>query len=158
MLRLVILFAGLLAVQGQTTNVQRCTGSAAQNAPLPINAYVERCVEPPCQLPQGSLATVHFTFKAPRTTTRMTTRAQMFSLFAIGIALPLHEQAETCDYLTGSSCPIAAGDVVHYTLKSVVSEFLPVGLTSNLEIMIEDDANVPITCARLRMIVAPPSA
>ncbi|KAL0818477.1 hypothetical protein ABMA28_008932 [Loxostege sticticalis] len=154
MLRLVVLFAGLLAVQGQTTNVQRCTGRAAQNAPLPINAYVEGCINPPCQLPVGTFATVHLVFKAPRTMTRMTTRAQAFLIFAIDY--PLGEFAETCNFLNNSFCPVMKDEVLEYTLQMKIEEAFPVGVSPHVEFRIEDDANEPITCIRVRIMVAPP--
>ncbi|KAL0867969.1 hypothetical protein ABMA27_008636 [Loxostege sticticalis] len=146
MLRLAVLFAGLLAVQGQTTNVQRCTGRGS-NGDLPINAYLEGCENPPCRLPQGSFATIHLVFKAPRKMMRMTTYAQAF-LLGIGVPdYPLGEFAETCNFLSNSFCPVMEDEVLQYTLKMEIDGFPTIPVT--VEFRIEDDADQSIMCIRV---------
>ncbi|KAL0818482.1 hypothetical protein ABMA28_008937 [Loxostege sticticalis] len=128
--------------------------STAQNAPLPLNAYVEGCVNPPCVLPKGQEVVVHLVFRAPRTTTKMTTLAQAFLLF-FPINYPLNDHADTCSFLTNSFCPVRANDVVQYTLRMMI-ENLPVNVAPSVEIRIEDDSNRPVTCIRVPIVIAPP--
>ncbi|KAL0818479.1 hypothetical protein ABMA28_008934 [Loxostege sticticalis] len=154
MLRLVVLSAGLLAVQGQlrTSNVTRCIGRGV-NASLPINAYVEGCVNTPCRLPQGSFATVHLAFKAPRPTLRMTTHAQAFA-FMVPINYPLGEFTETCIHLSNSFCPVREDIVLQNTLRMKIEEAFPVGRPLTFEFRIEDDADKPIMCVRVPVVIA----
>ncbi|KAL0803270.1 hypothetical protein ABMA28_017248 [Loxostege sticticalis] len=128
--------------------------STAQNAPLPLNAYVEGCVNPPCALPKGQEVVVHLVFRAPRTTTKMTTLAQAFLLF-FPINYPLNDHADTCSFLTNSFCPVRANDIVQYTLRMMI-ENLPVNVAPSVEIRIEDDSNRPVTCIRVPIVIAPP--
>ncbi|KAL0818478.1 hypothetical protein ABMA28_008933 [Loxostege sticticalis] len=154
MLSLLVLLAGLLAVQGQTTNVQRCSGRG-RNAPLPINAYVEGCVDPPCPLPRGSFATVHLVFRAPRKLMRMTTHAQAFVVI-VPINYPLGEFAETCNFLSNSFCPVMEDEVLQYTLQMQIETGFPVEVSVTVEFRIEDEANESILCIRVPITVVPP--
>ncbi|XP_035448446.2 uncharacterized protein LOC118274828 [Spodoptera frugiperda] len=119
MLRVVAYVCALLALaHGQTTNVQSCSN----NAPLPIHAYIEGCVEPPCVFQPGTYVVVNVVFRAPRRIQSMTTHAT--TVFLWPSPFILGEAAHTCNYLTNSQCPLDKGEVVQYTLHMFIETFI----------------------------------
>ncbi|XP_035448445.2 NPC intracellular cholesterol transporter 2-like [Spodoptera frugiperda] len=135
MLRVVAYVCALLALaHGQTTNVQSCSLSSA---PLPINAHIEGCVDPPCILPQGTYAVVNVIFRAPRPIQSMTTVATVH-IMGLGIPYGLGEAADTCNYLTNSHCPLDKGEVVQYTLHVFIETFFPAGTNVTVELRVTE--------------------
>ncbi|KAJ8712845.1 hypothetical protein PYW08_008149 [Mythimna loreyi] len=156
MLRAVVLFGAILALtEGQTTQVSQCSGSSA--GPLPINAYIAGCITPPCVLPQGQDAVINIVFRVPYVVHRMRTAAWAY-LSIIPFPYDLQEKSETCNFLVNTYCPVVEGEVVMYTLRMPIEEFMPVGTQLPIEFRIMDDNNRAIMCIRAVVRVAPPVA
>uniref|UniRef100_A0A2H1V6B0 SFRICE_033808 n=1 Tax=Spodoptera frugiperda TaxID=7108 RepID=A0A2H1V6B0_SPOFR len=94
----------------------------SNNAPLPIHAYIEGCVEPPCVFQPGTYVVVNVVFRAPRRIQSMTTHAT--TVFLWPSPFILGEAAHTCNYLTNSQCPLDKGEVVQYTLHMFIETFI----------------------------------
>ncbi|CAD0250237.1 unnamed protein product [Spodoptera exigua] len=153
MLRVVAYVCALLALaHGQTTNVNQCT---FHSGPLPIHTYIEGCVTPPCVFPQVQDAVVNIKFRAPRAVQSMTTHATAF-LSIIPIFYPLGEAAQTCNYLTNSSCPLEEGEEVQYSLNMFIEPAFPAGTSLPIEFRIVDDNNNNLVCIRVPIRIAPP--
>ncbi|CAH2229495.1 uncharacterized protein LOC120628257 [Pararge aegeria] len=158
MFRLIVVFCAVLVVaRAQTTKVNQCINS---RGPLPINAYVQGCAEPPCQLPQLQNVVIDVIFRAPRTITNMTTLASASFNFIIGVSIPydLGENSKTCNFFTNSFCPIREGEVVQYRLQMFIESFFVVGTLANAEFRIVDnDRNREVIwCIRLPIQITPP--
>ncbi|KAF9408347.1 hypothetical protein HW555_011936 [Spodoptera exigua] len=152
MLRVVAYVCALLALaHGQTTNVQTCT---YHSGPLPINAFIEGCVDPPCIFPQNTYAVINVIFRAPRTIHTMTTHATAFMLFPI--LYPLGEARHTCNYLTNTYCPLVQDEIVQYTLQMFIQPSFPVGTSLPVEFRITDGTNTSLMCIRVPLTIAPP--
>ncbi|XP_050552950.1 uncharacterized protein LOC118275141 [Spodoptera frugiperda] len=155
MLRVVAYVCALLALaHGQTTNVQSCS---LNSAPLPINAHIEGCVDPPCILPQGTYVVVNVIFRAPRRIQSMTTVATAH----IGLGLPygLGEAAQTCNYLTNSYCPLLEGEVVQYTLHMFIETFFPAGTNVPVEFRVTEGSGFfapTLWCIRVPLSIVGP--
>uniref|UniRef100_A0A2H1V7L1 SFRICE_027233 n=1 Tax=Spodoptera frugiperda TaxID=7108 RepID=A0A2H1V7L1_SPOFR len=94
----------------------------SNNAPLPIHAYIEGCVEPPCVFQPGTYVVVNVVFRAPRRIQSMTTHAT--TVFLWPSPFLLGDAAHTCNYLTNSQCPLDKGEVVQYTLHVFIETFI----------------------------------
>ncbi|CAH1641066.1 unnamed protein product [Spodoptera littoralis] len=152
MLRVVAYVCALLALaHGQTTNVQSCT---FHNGPLPINTYIEGCVNPPCVFPLRQDPVINIKFRAPHAVQRMTSFATAF-LF-VAIPYPLGEAAQTCNYLANSSCPLDEGEVVQYSLNMFIESTIPAGVSLPIEFRIVDDNNNALVCLRVPITTAAP--
>ncbi|KAH9629795.1 hypothetical protein HF086_009922, partial [Spodoptera exigua] len=125
------------------------------SGPLPIHTYIEGCVTPPCVFPQVQDAVVNIKFRAPRAVQSMTTHATAF-LSIFPVSYPLGEAAQTCNYLTNSSCPLEEGEEVQYSLNMFIEPSIPVGTSLPIELRIVDDNNNNLVCLRLPIIIAPP--
>ncbi|KAF9410879.1 hypothetical protein HW555_010166 [Spodoptera exigua] len=135
-----------------STDVSQCT---FHSGPLPIHTYIEGCVTPPCVFPQGQDAVVNIKFRAPRAVQSMTTHATAF-LSIFPVSYPLGEAAQTCNYLTNSSCPLKEGEEVQYSLNMFIEPSIPVGTSLPIELRIVDDNNNNLVCLRVPIIIAPP--
>ncbi|XP_047033068.1 uncharacterized protein LOC124639669 [Helicoverpa zea] len=156
MLRAVILFCVVLAVRGQTTDVSQCT---ANPGPLPINAYIAGCGAPPCNLPQLQDAVINIIFRAPNTIRTMRTLAVAYIPSPLGnIPFPygLGDNAETCNFLTNTYCPVVQGEVIQYTLRMYIESFFPVDTQVSIEFRIVDEANSPVMCIRVPIRITAP--
>ncbi|XP_022832083.1 uncharacterized protein LOC111360394 [Spodoptera litura] len=155
MLRVVAYVCALLALaHGQTTNVQSCT---MFNAPLPINAHIEGCVEPPCIFPQGTYAVINVLFRAPRPIETMTTLVT--ALLFTAIPYPLGDATHTCNYLTNSFCPLVEGEVVQYTLHMFIESSFPAGTSLPVEFRVREGSSLTgslIWCIRVPLTIVPP--
>ncbi|CAH1641065.1 unnamed protein product [Spodoptera littoralis] len=154
MLRVVAYVCALLALaHGQTTNVQSCTMA---NAPLPINAHIVGCVEPPCIIQQYSYVGINVLFRAPRNIQTMTTVATAH--IRIPFPYPLGDAAQTCNYLTNSYCPLVEGEVVQYTLHMFIESSFPAGTSLPVEFRVNEGGflGTPIWCIRVPLTIVPP--
>ncbi|XP_026740582.1 NPC intracellular cholesterol transporter 2-like [Trichoplusia ni] len=154
MLRFVLLLCVVALVNGQSTPVKQCI---ANSRPLPINAYIEGCTQTPCNLPQLQDAVINITFKAPENINRMRTLATAYFSGILAIPYNLHENAETCNFLTNTNCPVKKDDTIQYALKIYIQPIFPVGIETTLEVEINDvDRNSSVACVRVPVrIVAP---
>uniref|UniRef100_A0A2A4JD07 MD-2-related lipid-recognition domain-containing protein n=1 Tax=Heliothis virescens TaxID=7102 RepID=A0A2A4JD07_HELVI len=154
MMRAVVLFCvAVLSVKGQTTPVSQCT---ANPAPLPINTYIEGCIETPCILPQGQDAVINIIFRAPRVIRRMETLAAAFLPPLINNQpYPLGENAVTCNFLENTYCPIVKGEVIKYTLKMHIEMIFP-RIPVTIEFRIVDENQESVLCIRVPIRVVGP--
>ncbi|KAJ2950570.1 hypothetical protein O0L34_g8816 [Tuta absoluta] len=148
MWRLIVVSCFLAVVSSQeSTQVAQCT---QHNAPLPVNVHIEGCDTTPCLLPQLQDVVMHIVFRAPRTIPRLRTMVRAYIL-NIPIPYPLGDEAETCNFLTNSYCPVLENEVVQYTLRMYIEPIFPVGVAPTLEFFVED----PGTSALLFCIRVP---
>ncbi|KAF9819190.1 hypothetical protein SFRURICE_010528 [Spodoptera frugiperda] len=127
------------------------------SAPLPINAHIEGCVDPPCILPQGTYAVVNVIFRAPRRIQSMTTVATAHMLYPIPYFLG--EAAQTCNYLTNSYCPLLEGEVVQYTLHMFIETFFPAGTNVPVEFRVTEGSGLlapTLWCIRVPLSIVGP--
>ncbi|XP_026740550.1 uncharacterized protein LOC113502971 [Trichoplusia ni] len=156
MYRFGILFCAVVALaKGQTTQVNQCTQNGGE---LPINTYIAGCDQPPCSLPQLEDAVVNIIFKAPYTMQSMRTLATAYLGGPFGLPYPLGTNAETCNFLTNTYCPVMGGEVVQYVLRMYIQPSFPVGIQPEIEFRIVDDANRPIVCIRVPLRIAEPNS
>ncbi|KAJ8712844.1 hypothetical protein PYW08_008148 [Mythimna loreyi] len=153
MFRAVLLVCAVLALgDAQITQVSQCSNNIG---PLPILTVVEGCRTPPCELPQGQDAVISMLFQAPRVIHNMRTVAMAF-LSIIPFPYDLGNLSETCNFLVNTYCPVQEGELILYTLRLPIEEFLPVGTQLPVEFRILDDDRVAVTCARVVIRIAPP--
>ncbi|CAH0713525.1 unnamed protein product, partial [Brenthis ino] len=155
MLRVLVLSVLIVFVGCQTTQVSRCL---FYNADLPMNAYVEGCIVPPCLLPQGQDAVINVIFRAPRIIKNMKTLASASLLGITPIEHDLEENAITCNFLTNTYCPLLPDEVVQYKLKMFIETFFPVNLPVIVEFRVADENDDLLWCLRLNIRIAPPLA
>ncbi|KAI5641103.1 ML domain-containing protein [Phthorimaea operculella] len=155
MWRLIAVSCFLAVVSSQqSTQVGQCT---VNNGPLPINVYIEGCVTPPCVLPQLQDVVMHIAFRAPRTILRLRTLVRAYLLGNFGLPYPLGEEAETCNFLTNSYCPVLENEVVEYTLRMYIESFFAAGVAPTLEFFVEDPAtSTTVFCIRVPIRIAEP--
>lgn len=98
-------------------------------------------------------------FEAPRTLSSMRTLATAYLALGptiVPVPYPLGDDAETCNFLTNTYCPVLAGEVVAYTLTMFIEDFMLVGTSANLEFRIVDEDREPLICIRVAILVMPP--
>ncbi|CAK1589935.1 unnamed protein product [Parnassius mnemosyne] len=140
---LVVLSVALAIAEG--TNVARCINHAGD---LPASTRIEGCNNPPCVLPQLRDAVVHMTFRAPRNMQSMRTLATAY-LGSIPVPYDLGNNANTCNHLTNTRCPVNAGTNVQYTLRMFIESWFPVGTSATIEFRVVDQSNNPVVCVRV---------
>ncbi|XP_013184118.1 uncharacterized protein LOC106129949 [Amyelois transitella] len=158
MLRFLVLFCVLfVGIQGQSTQVSACTSNIGS---LPLNAYIEGCITPPCNLPQLEDVVMHIVFRAPRTMRTMRTLATAYlsgGIITLPVPYDLGENAITCNFLNNSYCPVLEGEVLQYTLKMRVESFMPVGTAAPIEFRVVGETNSDaVFCIRVPIVVTAP--
>ncbi|XP_026740552.1 uncharacterized protein LOC113502973 [Trichoplusia ni] len=147
MLRFVVVLCVVALVNGQSTPVNRCTSN---NGALPINTYISGCDSLPCDLPQLQDAVINIIFRAPETMHRMRTLATAYLPPLPPILYPLLANAETCNFLTNTYCPVMKGEVIQYVLRMYIQPSFQVGVQPEIEFRINDhDRNNAIVCIRV---------
>ncbi|XP_068623914.1 uncharacterized protein Npc2e [Battus philenor] len=154
MLSATVLLCAVAVAAGQSTAVSQCLGAPIE---LPLNTHVEGCDTPPCLLPQRQDAVIHLVFKSPHVARNMTSTATAF-VNNFALRYPLGEQANTCNFLTNTYCPVLEGEVVAYTLRFYVESFFPTGVLVFLEFRVLDHNSQPLLCTRFGLQVVPPVA
>nr|XP_021195789.2 uncharacterized protein LOC110380200 [Helicoverpa armigera] len=155
MLRVVLLFCvAVLGVRAQTTRVSQCT---AYPGPLPINTYIEGCIDPPCTLEKGQYAVVHIIFRAPRTMRNMKTMASAFLPIIGEQTYPLGPSEHTCNFLANTYCPIVEGEVIRYTLNMFIELYFP-RIMVPIEFRVVDENGGPVLCLRVQLRIIDPIA
>ncbi|KAJ8711190.1 hypothetical protein PYW07_008432 [Mythimna separata] len=160
MFRFVVLSCAVLAlVQGQSTQVSRCTGNPGA---LPINTYIQGCSAPPCALPQLQDAVINIDFVTPGPVQSMKTLATAYipaGLISIPIPYDLAENSVTCNFLTNASCPVQGGQLLKYTLRMPIEPFFPVGTRVTVEFRVVDESdNNALLCLRVPIQIVQPVA
>ncbi|XP_045539238.1 NPC intracellular cholesterol transporter 2 [Papilio machaon] len=144
MMKFVFALCLALAV-ADATNVQRCVHHSGN---LPQSTRIEGCTNPPCVLQQLRNAVIHMTFRAPRNMQSMRTLATAY-LGAVPVPYNLGNNANTCNFLTNTRCPVSSGTSVNYTLRMYIESWFPVGTSATIEFRIVDDRNQPVVCVRV---------
>ncbi|CAG9126457.1 unnamed protein product [Plutella xylostella] len=128
-----------------STAVTRCTRSS--RAELPMNVYIQGCVDPPCSLTQLKDAEMDVVFQAPRYLEDMETLATAY-LGIVPIPYPLGQDSFTCNNLVNSYCPLLEGEVLKYKLKLYIEEFMAVGVSANIEFRVRERGGADLFCFR----------
>ncbi|VVC90462.1 unnamed protein product [Leptidea sinapis] len=148
MLRVLVILCVAAFVKSQSTNISPCDAGAGN---LPINVYIEGCIDPPCQAQRGTNATMHVVFRAPTTTRSMTTYI-IPRLFGEEIDYPLGEQAITCNFLENTYCPVMKDEIVKYKFSFFIQlVFPPISLPLDLKVV--DQLGNPVFCFRVTVQV-----
>ncbi|CAB3245962.1 unnamed protein product [Arctia plantaginis] len=149
MLRLVLLLAVFSLVRAQTTNVEQCV---IHQGALPVNTYVEGCLNPPCFVEPGGDAVLHLIFNAPHLITSMETLVTV-EVPGLGVLqFPLEEYAVTCNFLTNSYCPILPGEVLQYSLRLNIPAIIS-SITVMIEFYVVDEHKNTVMCLRVPVTV-----
>ncbi|CAK1589938.1 unnamed protein product [Parnassius mnemosyne] len=148
---LVVLSVALAIAEG--TNVARCIHHAGA---LPASTRIEGCNNPPCVLPQLRDAVIHMTFRAPRNMQSMRTLATAY-VGSVPVPYDLGNNANTCNHLTNTRCPVNSGTNVQYTLRMYIDRWFPVGTSVTVEFRIVDQSNNPVVCIRVPITISRPN-
>ncbi|XP_046964247.1 uncharacterized protein LOC124533127 [Vanessa cardui] len=154
MLRAIVFCVLLALVKGQTTFVDKCI---LNDGDLPIHQYLEGCDEPPCLLPQLQDAVINVVFRAPRTFRTLRTHATVFVTFLGGYSFEyvLGADADTCNFLTNTYCPVLKDEVIQYTLNLYIEPIFFVGASAVIEFRVVGDGHEPVWCIRVPIRVVP---
>ncbi|CAG5047039.1 unnamed protein product [Parnassius apollo] len=152
MMKFLVLLSAALAI-AEGTNVIRCIKHAGD---LPLSTRIEGCDNPPCVLPQLQDAVIHMTFKAPRDLESMRTLATAY-LGPIPIPYDLSSDANTCNFLTNTKCPVNSGTNVQYTLRMFIKRWFPAGISATIEFRIVDENKNPVVCVRVPIKINRPN-
>ncbi|CAH2052779.1 unnamed protein product, partial [Iphiclides podalirius] len=144
MIKIALILGVALAV-ANATNVARCLHHAGD---LPASTRIEGCTNPPCVFPQLRNAVIHLTFRAPRQLQSMRTLATAY-LGNVPIPYDLGANANTCNFLTNTRCPVPSGTNVQYTLRMFIEPWFPAGTSATVEFRIVDQNNNPVICLRV---------
>ncbi|XP_035780068.1 NPC intracellular cholesterol transporter 2-like [Anopheles albimanus] len=134
----------LIALVAPAVVYGNVTRACTNGRPQPTNVNIHGCTAPPCQLVRGEDVIADIDFTTNRAVPTMTTIA---TATALGVVTnyPLGTNAQTCNFLQGSSCPLSANEDVTYQLRMPILAIYPL-VSLSIEIDVVDPDNASVTC------------
>jgi len=128
-------------VSAQTQGIRECVGR-----PFINQMQIENCDRTPCDVFQGSNASMIVDFRALQSS--VTLRPRVFAT-ALGVTieytLPIEHQ-NACNHLTTGSCPLSANeDITYGFVFPITSVYPPIPVT--VEITLHGDNDHHVFCA-----------
>ncbi|XP_035773931.1 uncharacterized protein LOC118456913 [Anopheles albimanus] len=143
MLRFIILLVAFLLFAIQTEGLQ--TRPCSKGQPQPTRVLVNNCCEMPCKVIRGQNISILMMFNTTFSSQTLRYEKVATSLGVIGPGELPPEQVNACDWLSGSSCPVSAGQSIISTLSWTTRRILPL-LTFAQEVSVLDEQDRTVTC------------
>jgi len=137
MLNIKLLLLLAIASSVLATEVRKC-----ESGPSPTKVEITGCDQPPCKLIKGQSTELNVQFTSTKSTKilkpKVTTKA-------LGLTIPYQlpgDQADACNHLFGSQCPIDENEDINYQLTMPILKIYPsVNLEIQLEMLDEDNSS-----------------